>query len=124
MAYDVCILKGPRGRCASWPILDPSKQIHPGLSLGGGGNGVCISHGRQLLRDVRSGDTDVYDFAGRPCDLEGMPRDGASMDEDFRLAILRVHEVWLKASGFKYLGLRKRTITVASEVPKGKKKVV
>lgn len=115
MAYDECMLKGPRGRCASWPILDPATQIHPGIMLGGGGNGVCISHGRQLLADVRRGDSDAYAPDGTPTDLEGTPRDGSERDEDYRARILIVHDVWQRASSHKYLGLRARKITVAPE---------
>lgn len=115
MAYDECMLKGPRGRCVSWPILDPATQIHPGLTLGGGGNGVCISHGKALLADVRRGDADVYSPEGVATDLEGTPRDGSPRDEAYRSRIEAVHAVWQAASSHKYLGLRARRVVQRSE---------
>lgn len=119
MAYDECILKGPRGRCATWPILDPAKQVHPGLHLGGGGNGVCISHAKSLLRDVKRGDIEVYDHDGNPTDLEGKRLDTGETDPDWRREIERVHEVWEKASGQSYLKKRKES-AMSEQVPEKK----
>ena len=121
MSYDSCMLKGPRGRCAIWPILDPASQIHPGILLGGGGNGVCVSHGLQLLADIRRGDSDAYDEAGVPTDLEGQPRDGSVRNEDYRRQIERVHEVWKAASSYTYLGMRSRRVATPAQ-PSGARK--
>ena len=99
MAFDECMLKGERGRCASWPILDVATQVHPGLHLGGGGNGVCISHAKSLVRDAKRGDLDLSDPDGHEIDIEGNRIDGQPRDEEFRRRIERVHEIWRKVSG-------------------------
>lgn len=116
MAYDECILKGPRGRCATWPILDPATQIHPGLHLGGGGNGVCLSHAKTLLRDVRRGDLDVTDDDGHPTDIEGQRLDTGETDPEWRAKIERVHDVYHRASGDSYLGRRKSSLRAESDL--------
>lgn len=103
MAYDVCILKGDRGRCASWPILDPSTQVHPGLHLGGAGNGVCISHAKSLVRDIKRGDMEVTDSEGNPTDIEGHRLDGEPDDPEWRRRIERVHDVYRRSAGASYL---------------------
>ncbi len=102
MAYDVCILQGTR-KCSTWPILDPSTQIHPGLSLGGAGNGVCVSHAKSLIRDAKRGDLDIYAPDGTPVTLEGKDPETGLTDPDFRRRIEVVHDVWKRVSGASYL---------------------